>query len=340
MKRLKKIRKYSSKYFIDTMKIVESKKNVSTLNFFSFNDEYVLSGIEEVKKIVYKSLSKKELKNIEIYSRNDGEILKKKESCLIIKGNYSKFAFLENIIDGILSRMSSVATNVRNMKKLTDKEIIFMADRSDMYLNQSFDAKAAYTSGIKLFVTKSMVEELPSDAQYVGTIPHSLIQQHKGNIVDTLRSYYKMFPERKLVALIDYNNDCESEIKSISKSELKDKIWAVRIDTSSSLVDKGLERRNKKIYGVNSELIKLVRKTLDNNNLSNVKIIVSSGINEDTVKKFNSEKAPIDIYGIGSSLIKINTFFTGDLVELNGESEAKFGRKIEINSYIDKMVKW
>ncbi len=340
MKRLNTISKFSSKYFIDTMKILDKKNNVSTLNFFSFNDSYVLSGIEEVKKIIYNSIHKKDLKNIEIYSRKDGDILSKKEPCLIIKGDYSKFAYLENIIDGILSRMSSVATNVKNILKLTDKDIIFMADRSDIYLNQPYDAKAAYLSGIRMFVTKSMVENLPSDAQYVGTIPHSLIQQHEGDIVQTLISYNNFFPNGKLVALIDYNNDCESEIEKIAKSDIKDKVWAVRIDTSSSLIDKGLERKGKKIYGVNSELIKLVRKALDKKNMNDVKIIVSSGINKDSIIKFNKEKALVDIYGIGSAFIERTVFFTGDLIELNEKLEAKFGRKIEINRYIDKMVKW
>lgn len=340
MKRLSKISNFSSKYFIDAMKILDKKNNISVLNFFSFNDEYVLSGIQEVRDIIYNSIPKKILKNIEFYSRKDGEILHKKEPCLVIKGDYSKFAFLENIIDGILSRMSSVSTNVRNILKCTSKDVIFMADRSDIYINQPYDAKAAYISGIRMFVTKSMTNNLPNDSQYVGTIPHSLIQQNKGDIIKTLEAYNQFFPERKLVALIDYNNDCESEIIKIANSNLRDKVWAVRIDTSSSLIDKGLERRGKKIYGVNSELIKLVRKTLDKNNMKETKIIVSSGINEDLIKKFNSEKAPIDVYGIGSSFINRTVFFTGDLVELNGEPEAKFGRKIEINRYIDKMVKW
>lgn len=340
MRNKNKFKNYSSKYFIDAMKILDGSNNSCTLNFFSFQDNYVLCGINEVRKIIYESLPKDVLKKIKIYSREDGEILKSKEPCLLIKGDYSKFAFLENIIDGILSRMSSVATNVKKIVNETKIPIIFMADRSDIYINQKYDGYAAYISGINMFVTKEMMELLPKDAKYIGTIPHSLIQQNKGDIVETLKLYIKKTGQKSTVALIDYNNDCEKEIQKISKSDIKNNIWAVRIDTSSSLIDKGLKRRKINEYGVNTKLIKLVRETLDKNEMNDVKIIVTSGMNIEKIKRFNKENAPIDMYGIGSSFIERSVFFTGDLVEINGELEAKFGRKIDLERYINKMVEW
>ena len=49
------------------------------------------------------------------------------------------------------------------------------------------------------------------------------------------------------------------------------------------------------------------------------------------VQKFNSEDTPVDIFGIGSTLLKVNIGFTGDCVELNNTPQAKVGRK-KVNS--------
>lgn len=336
------MKKYASKYFIDTIKVTKDLNNKVTLKFFSFQDKYILCGIEEVRKIINKEIPKKELDKLTIYSRKDGDLINKQEPVLIIEGDYSSFGYLENIIDGILSRMSSVATNVFNIKKLTNKDVIFMADRSDLYLNQPYDGYAAYVGGMRKFVTQSMCEliEDKQDFSYVGTVPHSLIQQHEGDLVKALTHYHEIFPDNKLVALIDYNNDCVGEVKKLAASKLKNKIYAVRIDTSSSLIDKSLQRLKQKYYGVNDKLIRLVRKELDELGMKKTKIIISSGINDESIKKFNKANSPIDIYGIGSYFLSRTIFFTGDLIKLNGNYESKFGRSSKIENYLKIMNKW
>ncbi len=46
---------------------------------------------------------------------------------------------------------------------------------------------------------------------------------------------------------------------------------------------------------------------------------------------------PVDIYGVGSSLLKMNIGFTGDNVELNGKPEAKAGRKYRPNPRLERV---
>lgn len=43
------------------------------------------------------------------------------------------------------------------------------------------------------------------------------------------------------------------------------------------------------------------------------------------------------MYGVGSKLLKINIGFTGDNVLLNGEEEAKQGRKYNRNPRLEKV---
>ncbi|GAA3320399.1 hypothetical protein GCM10020331_031240 [Ectobacillus funiculus] len=59
-----------------------------------------------------------------------------------------------------------------------------------------------------------------------------------------------------------------------------------------------------------------------------MKIVVTGGFDEKRIRAFESQDVPVDMYGVGSSLLKMNIGFTGDNVELNGEPQAKAGRKI------------
>ena len=68
-----------------------------------------------------------------------------------------------------------------------------------------------------------------------------------------------------------------------------------------------------------------------------VKIIVSSGFDAEKIRDFEANNVPVDIYGVGTSLIKVNVGFTGDLVLLNGVHQAKEGRKDIPSSRLEKV---
>ena len=290
-------------------------------------------------------LSPKDFKKIKIFGVNDGDIAKPKTSVLLIQGPYYLFGIYENVIDGILARRSSVCNNCYKLLQDVDaSKIIFMADRTDDYLLQKYDGYSAYIGGIRNFVTHASTEYLKNfkDVNVSGTIPHALIQQFNGNLPSVLKAYSKAFKNDKLVALIDYHNDVENEIIHLAKSGIK-KIDFVRIDTSKNIVDFSLQRRfknwkqNKKIYGVNPYLVNIARKTLDKCGYKNTKIIISSGLDVDNIKNFIKAKSPIDLYGVGSSLITRNVHFSADLVMNGNKPESKYGRKLFTN--INKLKK-
>lgn len=341
-----KSKDYSSKYFIITQKIFE-KNNLGkdvTLRFFNFHDNTCLAGISEVLELLKYTIPKKHLKNLKIWFLKDGTILKKEQPVLIIRGNYKFFGHLENIIDGILSRRSSIATNCyKVINSVGSNRLFFMGDRSDDYSLQKYDGYSAYIGGIRNFCTKQHIEYIKKNegVNYLGTIPHALIQQFNGEI-DKALIKYKEISNGPIVALIDYNNDCLSEIEKISKLDFH--IDYIRIDTSSKLVDKSLQKGNwkndKTLYGVNEKLIKLCRKKLDSLNMKNTKIIISSGLTFDIIKKYEKNKNLVDIYGLGKSLLEINIHYTGDLIKTNDRYESKVGRNNSIENDISKMEKF
>ena len=102
------------------------------------------------------------------------------------------------------------------------------------------------------------------------------------------------------------------------------------MDTSKALIDHYFDDKDTSGFdphGVCKELIFALRKALDDEGFNYVKIIVSSGFDAKKIKDFEDHHTPVDIYGVGTSLVKINVGFTGDLVKLNGKDQAKEGRK-------------
>ncbi|MGL5245965.1 MAG: nicotinate phosphoribosyltransferase [Mycoplasmoidaceae bacterium] len=340
-----KLLKYSSKYFLSAQKIIKESKiaKKSTIRFFCFYDGTCISGINYLKDLIKEE--KNNLNSIVIYSVEEGTIVNAFDTVMIIEGLYYEFAYLENIIDGILSRMSSVATNcLEYIGNAKNKEIIFMADRSDFYLNQPIDGYAAYVGGMKNFVTNGLMELLPevNDAKYLGTMSHSLIQQCEGNLLLAIELFKNTFPNEKIIALIDYYNNCLNEIEKLANSKFKNEIFAVRVDTSKSLIDNCLieNKDNNEYYGVNHYLILKIRNKLDNLDMKNVKIIASSGIDLNKIKEFEKLKTPVDIYGIGSALIARRCHFAADLIKIEDKYESKFGRNFCIEKDFKKLTKW
>jgi len=135
---------FSANYFLKTRKIVSENipNQIVTMQFFQREDDVMVCGLDEsialIKEFAYRH------EELEVLALNDGDIIQNGEPVLKITGRYEGFGFLESMIDGILARRSSVATNVyRVMRELNGKGIINMADRQDEYNTQIGDGYAA-----------------------------------------------------------------------------------------------------------------------------------------------------------------------------------------------------
>lgn len=331
---------FSAVYFLKTRKIVEEKlaNNIVTMQFFQ-KDNAVLCGTDEVIALIHTFADNPE--ELEIRSLKDGDKIEPFETVLTVTGPYQSFGYLEGIIDGILSRRTSVATNVYNVVKAAQsKPIIFMGDRDDHYTQQAGDGYAAFIGGSTAQATHAMNEWWGK--QGMGTMPHALIQMFRGDIVAATKAYHEIFPEDDLMALVDYNNDVITDSLKVAKVFGKT-LKAVRLDTSRTLVDKYFLRNHHLMgtfdpRGVNPELIFALRAALDEEGFDFVKIVASGGFTEERIRYFESKHVPVDMYGVGSSLLKINIGFTGDNVLLNGTHSAKQGRKYRPNERLEKVL--
>ncbi len=320
---------YSANYFLKSRQIVKENypNQIVTMQFFQRTDDAMACGIDESIALIHTFADHPE--NLKIEALNDGDVIAANEPVLKVTGVYETFGFLESMIDGILARRSSVATNVYwVMKVLNGKPIFSMADRQDDYLTQIGDGYATYVAGIR---------KISTDAQGywwggkgMGTMPHALIQVCGGDICKAADAYRRTFPNEKVTALIDYNNDVITDSLILAK-HLGHELNAVRVDTSKSLIDHyfdGKDTSGFDPHGVCKELIFALRKALDDAGYNYVKIVVSSSFTAEKIHQWVKLGVPVDLYGVGTAFVNNMTVgFTGDLVMLNGQPEAKEGRR-------------
>lgn len=329
---------YSACYFLKSRKIVRENNpnHIVTMQWFQRTDNAMLCGIDEAIAILHTFADNP--KQLQIEALNDGDMIMANEPVLKVTGRYEDFGFLESVIDGVLARRTSVATNVKRVLDVAgDTPVFSMADRQDDYLTQVGDGYATYVAGINRVSTDA--QGLWWGGKGMGTMPHALIQICGGDLCKAADIYVNSYPDEKITALVDYHNNVTVDALNLAR-HLKTKLKAVRVDTSKSLIDHYFDDKDTSGFdphGVCKELIFALRKTLDDEGFSYVNIVVSSGFGEEKIREWKKAGVPVDLYGVGTSFVDNMTCgFTGDLVVLDGKEEAKEGRG---NYPTDRLVK-
>ena len=260
---------------------------------------------------------------------------------MTIEGDYTLFAYLETLYLGVLARRTLITTNVvRVLEAANGKPILFMPARHDHHRVQTGDGYAAYLAG--QVVGAPIV--VTSDAQAswwggkgVGTVPHALISAYGGNTVLAATKFAEWAPtDLNVVVLVDFENDSLATALDVARA-LGPRLWGVRLDTSESMVDRSLwnELGDFKPTGVNERLVRKVRDALDRDGFERVKIVVSGGFTVEKIRQFEERGVPVDLFGVGSSLIRGSNDFTADIVLSDGKPSAKVGRWLKPNPRLE-----
>jgi nicotinate phosphoribosyltransferase len=215
-----------------------------------------------------------------------------------------------------------------------------------------------------------------------GTIAHASIACFLGDTAETMMQFARIMPiEVPRIALVDYHNDCVRDTMKVMKKmfdkylELyskgdyaeaeKYKLYAVRPDTSGNMRDASVEPigDNRLDLGVNPRLVWILRNSMNEAYKSwnledkyielakkwceDVKIVVTGGFNIEKIQQFERLGVPVDIYGIGSSLLDnstcngTNNDFTADIVRVKIDEKwyhiAKEGRGASDNPNLERV---
>ena len=237
---------YSANYFLKSRTSVAENEpdHIVTMQWFQRRPDSMLCGVDEAIALIHTFAVHPE--ELVIEALNDGDIIQAEEPVLKVTGKYQNFGFLESVIDGILARRSSVATNVyKVMKVLGDIPIFSMADRQDDYHTQIGDGYATYVAGINRVSTDA--QGYWWGGKGMGTMPHALIQICGGDIIRAADIYHKSFPEEKVTALIDYHNNVVHDSVMLAR-HLGTTLNGVRVDTSKSLIDHYFDDKDTSVF--------------------------------------------------------------------------------------------
>jgi nicotinate phosphoribosyltransferase len=171
-------------------------------------------------------------------------------------------------------------------------------------------------------------------------VPHALIAAYGGNTVLAATKFAEWAsPDFNITVLVDYENDSVGTALAVARA-LGPRLWGVRLDTSSLLVDRALwgELGDFDPRGVNERLVRKVRTALDEDGFEGVKIVVSGGFTVEKIEAFERLGVPVDAYGVGSSLIRGENDFTGDIVMADGRPVAKVGRRFRPNERLERVT--
>src|SRR5881296_728917 len=290
-----------------------------------------LGGMDEAIAIL--KLCSHDWDALTVHALYDGDRVDPWETVMTIEGDYTLFAHLETAYLGVLARRTLITTNVvRVLEAANGKPIIFMPARHDHHRVQTGDGYAAYVAGQIVGAEIGVTSDAQASwwgGRGVGTVPHALIASYGGNtVLAATRFAENADPDINITVLVDFENDSVRTALEVARA-LGPRLWGVRLDTSSQLVDRALwgELGDFDPRGVNERLVRKVRDALDGDGFERVKIVCSGGFTVGRIAEFERNGVPVDSYGVGSSLIRGENDFTADVVVTDGKPTAKAGRR-------------
>ena len=334
---------YSDQYFNLTKELLEREGHRPEVLVQVFQkQESVLGGIDEAIAILREcsgergpdGLWRPGWDRLEVRALYEGDRISPYEPVLTIRGDYALFAHLETVYLGCLARRTLIMRNVREVvEAAAGKDILYFPARHDHWRVQTGDGWAAHVAGAIGVSTDAQASWW--GGRGVGTVPHGLIAAYDGDTVAAARAFAGRYARHmNVTVLVDFDNDSVGTAVAVADA-LGDDLWGVRLDTSEALVDRSLEGTG--LRGVQPELVRRVRAALDDAGHGRVRIVVSGGFNADKIRRFEAEGAPVDVYGVGSSLLRGANDFTADVVEVNGRPCAKVGRGLVPSDRLERV---
>ncbi len=323
---------YSDVYFNRAREILEKDRYHPRVRMQVFQrNAAVLCGIDEAIAILKLCSGRRDAQGawepgwdaLSVRALYDGDPIEPFETAMTIEGDYALFAHLETPYLGVLARRTRIATNARAIVDAAGgKEVLFFPARFDHHLVQTGDGYAAYISGALGVSTDANAEWWGSRG--MGTVPHALIAAYGGDTVRATEKFAQYIDRSvNVIALVDFENDCVRTSLACARA-LGTKLWAVRLDTSGTLVDASVipQMGTFRPTGVNAQLVRNVRDALDAEGFRHVKIVVSGGFDADRIRRFEGDRVPVDAYAVGSAFFKdTGAFdFTADIVALDDGS--------------------
>jgi nicotinate phosphoribosyltransferase len=223
-----------------------------------------------------------------INAAREGEVVFPNEPVVRVEGTILEAQIVETVLLNILNFESLVATKAARMRMAAGKKILSdFGLRRAQGLGGYHAARAAIVGGFDS--TSNMKAGHDFDIPVAGTMAHSFIQSYESEL-----SAFRDFAEERsatCVLLVDTYDTLRSGVPN------------------AITVAKEMELRSQKLQGIRLDsgdlayLSKQARKMLDEAGLNYVTITASNQLDEYVIKSLQDQQAPIDVFGVGTSLV-------------------------------------
>jgi nicotinate phosphoribosyltransferase len=223
-----------------------------------------------------------------IYSFREGDVIFPVEPVVQVEADIIEAQIIETILLNVLNFQSLVATKASRIRSAAGERIL-----SEFGLRRSQGAggysasRAAVIGGFDS--TSNVKAACDYDIASAGTMAHSFITSYD-NELTAFRDFAEVHPDNTILLIDTYNTLSSGLPNAIT-------------------VAKEMEKRGEKLAGVRLDSGDLAwlagecRRKLDAENLDYVKIVVSNQLDEYLVASLIAQGAPIDVFGIGTSLV-------------------------------------
>jgi len=223
-----------------------------------------------------------------IYSSREGDLVFPTRPVIQVEATLVEAQIIETLLLNILNFQTLIATKASRMAYVApNATLIDFGLRRAQGLGGYHASRAAIIGGFQ--ATSNVVAAKDFDIRASGTMAHSFVQSYDDELT-AFRNFADSMTEN-CVLLVDTYDTLKSGVPNAIK------------------VAKEMEQKAHKLLGIRLDsgdlayLAKKSRKMLDDAGLPYVKIAASNQLDEHVVKSLVEQKAPIDVFGVGTSLV-------------------------------------
>ena len=223
-----------------------------------------------------------------VYSCREGELVFPTMPIVTVEANMLEAQVIETLLLNILNIQTLVATKASRMKLVAQHgKLVDFGLRRAHGPGGYYASRAAIIGGFE--ATSNVRAGRDYHIPVSGTMAHSFVQSYDDELT-AFRDFAQAYPEN-CVLLVDTYDTLESGLPNAIKvgkemHEKGEKLMGIRLDS-----------------GDLAYLAKESRKMLDDGGLHDVKIAASNQLDEHVIKSLMEQNAPIDLFGVGTSLV-------------------------------------
>ena len=223
-----------------------------------------------------------------VYAAEEGEIVFPNEPVIRVEGNILEAQLVETLLLNVINFQSLIATKAARIRSVAGKKILSdFGLRRAQGLGGYHATRASMVGGFNS--TSNVKAALDFNIPVVGTMAHSFVQCYDDELA-AFRDFASHRPDQ-CVLLVDTYDTLKAGVPH------------------AITVAKEMEQRSQRLLGIRLDsgdlayLSKQARAMLDAAGLNYVKITASNQLDEYVIKSLLDQQAPIDVFGVGTSLV-------------------------------------